>query len=135
MQPALDPALHWGGLALRPRFDEAEEQGDDGRILQAHLVAIDGDAHGELAHLVRQAFDSDAPQQRAPAEPEQVEQGDCGCANRPPPRRVAPSTTLGAAAPPRASTRSSTIASLRLPELSISNSRSIRSTLCCSGCV
>ena len=30
VRPALDPALHWGGLALRPRFDEAEEQGDDG---------------------------------------------------------------------------------------------------------
>eukprot|EP00966_Prymnesium_polylepis_P190975 4425763-Prymnesium_polylepis.1 len=32
-------------------------------------------------------------------------------------------------------TRSSTIASLRLLEMSIANSRSIRSALCCSGCV
>ena len=30
MQPALDPALHGGGLGLRSRFDEAELRGDEG---------------------------------------------------------------------------------------------------------
>eukprot|EP00966_Prymnesium_polylepis_P241411 5582874-Prymnesium_polylepis.1 len=49
--------------------------------------------------------------------------------------RVAPSAALGAAAPPRASTRCSKVASLRLLEMSISYSRSIHSALCCSGCV